>query len=357
MSWSPDEPYNELPPLPPQTELETVPVLKAVIKARAAVAGLNEALVSLPNPDVFLSSLSILEAQASSEIENIVTTTDELFKAATMSAGATSATREALRYRTALYEGYAMMQKTHHLLTINTATSICSAIRGVDTGIRRHEGTYIGNPETQRRIYTPPQGYDVIQAKLKNWEEFVNTPTDLDPLIKLALAHYQFEAIHPFDDGNGRTGRILNVLLLVSEGLLSEPVLYISQQIIAQKNDYYRLLNAVTEHQAWEEWILYMVEAVGATARSTLEKIKQIQKLQVEVSETVGSQAPAGLVDVLFAQPYCRIKDVVEQCSITRPTATKYLQELVDGGVLDQQKVGRENLYVHRKLMAILQKM
>ncbi len=354
MTWSADEPYNDLPPLPPAEYVETTPVLKAVIEARAAIAGLNEALVSLPNPGIFLHSLALLEAQASSEIENIVTTTDELFRAATLSADASGATREALRYQKALFAGLDAMRERHGIITANTARDICSTIRDVETQVRHGEGVYIGNPVTRRRIYTPPQGAAVIAEKLKNWEEFVNSPDDFDPLVRVALAHYQFEAIHPFDDGNGRTGRILNVLMLVSAGLLTEPVLYISQSIIAQKNEYYRLLNAVTSEGAWEAWVLYMVEAIRATAVNTLQKIKQIQALQEQVRELAGNQVPVGVVDVLFEQPYCRIRDVVEHCSVTRQTATKYLGELVSAGVLREEKVGREKLFVNEGLMEVL---
>lgn len=356
MTWSADEPYNDLPPLPPANYVETTRVLKSVIEARAAIAGLNEALVSLPNPGIFLHSLALLEAQASSEIENIVTTTDELFRAATISTDASAATREALRYQKALFAGLSAMRKRHGLITANTAQDICSTIRDVDTRVRHGEGVYIGSPATRRRIYTPPQGADVIAQKLANWEGFVNSADDFDPLVKVALAHYQFEAIHPFDDGNGRTGRILNVLMLVSTGLLREPVLYISQSIIARKNDYYRLLNAVTAEGAWEEWTLYMVEAMRETAVQTLAKIKQIQALQEQVKELAGSQIPVGVVDVLFEQPYCRIKDVVERCAVTRQTATKYLGELVSAGVLREEKVGREKLFVNEGLMDILRK-
>lgn len=354
MMWSADKPYNDLPLLPPAEYTETRRVLKAVIEARAAIAGLNEALVSLPNPSIFLHALALLEAQASSEIENIVTTTDELFKAATISTGSSGETREALRYQKALFAGLATMRERQGIITANTAQEICSIIRDVDTRVRHGEGVYIGNPETRHRIYTPPQGATTIAEKLKNWEEFVNSTNDFDPLVRVALAHYQFEAIHPFDDGNGRTGRILNVLMLVSYGLLTEPILYISQRIIAQKNEYYRLLNAVTAEGEWEEWVLYIVEAIRATAVNTLQKIKQIQALQSQVRELAGSHIPVGVVDVLFEQPYCRIKDVVDRCSVTRQTATKYLGELVSSGVLREEKVGREKLFVNRELMDVL---
>lgn len=359
MLWSPEIPYNDLPLLPPSQELETKAVLKVLVDARSELSGLNEALVSLPNPRVFVNSLALLEAQASSEIENIVTTTDELFKADTSRAYAGPATREALRYKTALFSGYARMQERAGLILSGMAKEICSEIRGTATDIRHGEGTYIGNPQTGRSIYTPPAGRSVIESKLRNWEEFVNADTDLDPLVQMAASHYQFEAIHPFDDGNGRTGRILNVLMLGAKGVLSEPILYISRYVIQHKNEYYRLLNDVTEHGRWQEWITYMLRAVEHTARSTRLKIKSIQLVQEEFAEQllqdVGSQYPVGLSDVLFEQPYCRVKDVVDRCQVSRITAGKYLKALVAAGMLKVEKSGRENLYVNTRFMRILQ--
>jgi len=217
MSWSPELPYNELPDIPPQADLETKAVLKALVPARAELSGLNEALVSLPNPGVFVNSLALLEAQASSEIENIVTTTDELFRADTNHGDASATTREALRYKIALFHGQERMHERAGLITAGMAKDICSEIRGTITDLRQGQGTYIGNPLTGQRIYTPPTGRAVLENKLQNWEVFVNSDTDLDPLVQMAIAHYQFEAIHPFDDGNGRTGRILNVLMLVAK--------------------------------------------------------------------------------------------------------------------------------------------
>lgn len=359
MSWSPEEPYNALPLIPPDESLETVAVLKKLVNARAEVSGLDEALVSLPNPSVFVHSLALLEAQASSEIENIVTTADELFRAETNDSEATPGTREALRYKVALLHGQELMEERAGLITIGHASEICSEIRGTTTKLRQGEGTYIGNPITGRRIYTPPAGKQIIEEKLHNWEQFVNTATTLDPLVQMAIAHYQFEAIHPFDDGNGRTGRILNVLILVAKKLLRQPILYISQYIIQHKNEYYRLLNAVTEGGAWEEWIIYMLHAVESTARSTRLKIKAIQGLQEEFSEQllqdIGSQYPVGLSEVLFEQPYCRVRDVVERCRISRHTASKYLKMLVESGMLETRRAGRENLYVNTRFIRTLQ--
>lgn len=333
-------------------------VLKQLVRARAELAGLNESLVSLPNPQVFVHSLALLEAQASSEIENIVTTTDELFRAETLVDEATPATREALRYRTAIFRGLEQMRQRRGLLTANGAAQVCTEIRGVETDVRKGTGTFIGNPVTRERIYTPPEGEQVIREKLANWEGFVNEHSSMDPLIRMAAAHYQFEAIHPFDDGNGRTGRILNVLQLMASGLLDQPILYVSRNIIEHKNQYYRLLNDVTAEGAWEPWTLFMIEAVRATAESTKRKIKDIQGLQAtvrgDIHDRLGSHVPVEFAEVLFDQPYLRIRDVRERCDVARPTATKYLAAMVDAGVLSEEPSGREKLFVNTGLMKIL---
>ncbi|OAX51669.1 addiction module protein [Rothia kristinae] len=360
MPWSPEHPHNDLPGLPPDVELETAPVLRALIAARAELAGLEESLSALPNPQVFIHSLALLEAQASSEIENIVTTTDELFRAETLAAEASPATREAMRYRQALFAGLELMRRREGLITASTAAAICTQIRGVSTEVRADQGTFIGNPSTQKRIYTPPEGESVIREKLDDWTAFVNGADglDLDPLVRIAVAHYQFEAIHPYPDGNGRTGRILNVLQLVASGLLSRPVLYVSRAIIERKGSYYRLLNQVTEQGAWEEWILFMIEAFRSTASSTRGKIKRIQEHQLHLSDSIrallGVHVPATFAEVLFEQPYCRIADVMTRCEVSRPTATKYLATLQGAGQLAVEQAGREKLYVNTGFLEIL---
>jgi len=230
--------------------------------------------VSIPNPTVLINTIPLLEAQASSEIENVVTTTDELFRHQSDDAAADTATRETLRYRTALRAGFD--QTVQRGLTTATALEVCSTIKGRDMQIRALPGTRIGNPVTGELAYSPPEGRDVIIQKLDIWKRFVHEDDGLDPLVRMAAAHYQFEAIHPFADGNGRTGRILNVLMLVEAGLLRLPVLYLSRFIIDKKNDYYRLLLAVTAQGAWEEWVLYMLTGIEVTSQSTLRKIDAI---------------------------------------------------------------------------------
>lgn len=356
MNWQPDEPYNELPTLPPDTMLETVAVLKATIEARAQVAALDQATRRMPNPAVLLNAIPILEAQASSEIENIVTTTDELFRyAQDESELATPATKETLRYRTALFSG--LKSVASRPLSVTTAIQICSIIQGRDMDVRDLPGTIIANPATRRAIYTPPQGAAVIREKLANWADFIHGARSVDPLVRMAAAHYQFEAIHPFADGNGRTGRILNILMIVDAGLLQSPILYLSRYIILHKDDYYRLLLDVTRTGVWEEWILFMLDAVRETARATLTKIDAIQALQAHVREQVRATSAGSnsdLLDVLFEQPYCRINNVILRCGVSRPTATKWLNELVAIGVLRDLRVGRERLFINYAFFEIL---
>ncbi|MFG6444086.1 Fic family protein [Microbacterium sp. P07] len=356
MTWRPEEPYNALPALPPSAQIETVTVLKVVIDARAALAALDQAARRMPNPAVLLNAIPILEAQASSEIENIVTTTDELFRyAQDESQLATPETKETLRYRSALFAGLDSVRSRP--LSVTTATEICSIVQGREMGVRNLPGTIIANPATRRAIYTPPQGEAVIREKLSNWADFIHASVSLDPLVVMALSHYQFEAIHPFADGNGRTGRILNILMLVDGGLLQSPVLYLSRFIILHKDDYYRLLLAVTREGAWEEWVIFMLTAVRDTARATLAKIDAIQDLQHEVRERVratSAGANSDLLDALFEQPYCRIGKVMERCSVSRPTATKWLNEVVEAGVLHSVRMGRERLFINHAFLDVL---
>lgn len=354
MPWNPDHPWDELPLLPPAVELETRAVLKATIAARDALARFDSRAQALQNPTVLINALPLLEAQASSEIENIVTTTDELFTAAVTDVGATPASREALRYRSAL--GIGWRQVGHRPLTAGMAAQICAVIRGHDEGFRRGE-VYIGDPVTRRRVYTPPATPHAIDRLLDNWSEYLNAPDNVDPLIRMAVAHYQFEAIHPFTDGNGCTGRIMNVLMLCDAGLLHLPLLYLSRYIIETKDDYYRLLHAVTAEAAWEEWVLYIVEGVRSTAARSLDVVNRIDGVQEGLRNTVRTvvgSANADLLATLMEQPYSRVRDVVSMCDVSRPTATKWLRGLVDAGVLSQQRAGREVLFINRPLMEVL---
>ena len=356
MTWRPDQPFNELPLLPPATTLETVAVLKACIPARAALAELRQAGQQLPNPALLINLLPMLEARDSSEIENIVTTTDRLFRYAEHDSNADPATKEALKYRTALNRGY--QQLASRLLCVNTAVEICSTIKGVNMEVRRIPGTALANNKTGKVIYTPPAGEQTIRQLLSNWESYLHAQDNTDPLVKMAAAHYQFEAIHPFTDGNGRTGRILNILYLIEQDLLTLPTLYLSQYILAKRDDYYGRLLAVTRDGDWEGWLLYVMSAVYETARWTTAKISAIHHLMEETSRHIRAALPKvyshELIQVLFEQPYCRIANLVDRDIAQRQTASRYLQQLCEIGILREVEAGREKLFVQTRLVELM---
>lgn len=355
-SWYPGRPYNDLPPLPPIVDLETKAILRQCIKARAALAELKQAAELIPNQAMLINTLPLLEAQASSEIENIVTTADELFRQIVADEKADPTTKEALRYRQALLTGYGALKSKP--LSTRTAEAVCSGIRGVDMTVRQTAGIALGNQASGRVIYTPPEGERRLRDLLDNWERFLHKEVQLDPLIRMAAAHYQFEAIHPFTDGNGRTGRILNVLFLIQEGLITLPILYLSRYIIAHKAAYYRLLLGVTRDAVWEPWILYMLRGVEETAAWTTARIGAIRRLTEHTTEFVRSTLPKiysrELIDVIFAQPYCRIAFLERAGIAKRQAASRYLKALASVGVLREQKFGRDKLFIHPKLMALL---
>jgi len=357
-AWgAPDRPYNDLPPLPPAVEIETRPVLKQVVLARAALAALKQAAELIPNQTMLINTIPLLEAKDSSEIENIVTTADRLFQFAQSDDGAAdAATKEALRYRTALHAGFESLARRPPCTA--TAVEICRTIKAVDMDIRSVSGTQLTNAASGQVVYTPPEGEARLRDLLANWERFLHEQVDLDPLVRMALAHYQFEAIHPFTDGNGRTGRVLNILYLIQEDLLSLPILYLSRFIIANKADYYRLLLDVTRDHAWEAWVIFMLRAVEETARWTTDKILAIRKLSDGAATFVRERLPKiysrELVDVIFEQPYCRIANLVDKDIAQRQAASRYLQDLVRAGVLREEKIGKEKLFIHPKLMQLL---
>lgn len=290
MNWNAETPYNDLPILPPDLErIETRSVLKACISARAAIAELKTAGELIPDQGLLINILPMLEAKDSSRIENIVTTSDQLFQYADRADGADPATKEALRYRTALYDGYTHLED--YPLCTNTAVAICTKLRAVQTDIRKTPGTVLRD-QNNNVVYTPPVGEDSIRELLANWERFIHGDDDLDPLVKMAIAHYQFECIHPFPDGNGRTGRILNILYLIQSELLSLPILYLSRFILERRDDYYTLLRRVTEEGDWESWILFMLEAVESTSRWTTDKISIVRALMAETTEYVREKLP-----------------------------------------------------------------
>jgi len=354
--WRADVPFDALPDLPPKADVETHDILRSTITARAALAELKQAAALIPDQRMLIASLPMLEARASSEIENVVTTADELFRSLPSDSVDDPAAREALRYREALLEGFRSIA-TRPLGT-RTAEAIATRIKGVETQVRRHPGTVLRNDLTGETIYTPPATHDRIRSLLANWERFMHSDDALDPLIRMAIGHYQFEAIHPFSDGNGRTGRILNILFLVERGLVGSPILYLSRHIIAHKATYYERLRAVTAEADWAPWITFMLEAVASTATWTLAKITAIRDLHAITSEHIRRHLPkadaADLTSLVFERPYCRIADVVDRGIAQRQTASKRLHELTDIGVLQPTRKGRQTLFVHPKLLRLL---
>ncbi|MCT8176941.1 Fic family protein [Variovorax sp. CY25R-8] len=346
------QPFNALPLLPPAIELESKAVLKQAISANRVLANLRGLAAQIPNQDVLISSIVLQEARLSSEIENIVTTNDELYRADADADGKADAhTKEVLRYREALYLGLEAL-KTRPLAT-NLFIEIAQRIKQIEFGVRAVPGTALKN-NVGEVIYTPPVGEAVIREKLANLEGFIHGDDDLDPLLKMAVMHYQFEAIHPFADGNGRTGRILNLLFLVDKGLLDSPVLFLSRYFIANRVGYYDGLRRVTESRDWENWLLFMLRAVESTAQQTFDQVMRIRALMERVRERVQREAPnvysKDLVEVIFRHPYTKIQFVVDAGIAKRQTASGYLQVLAKLGVLRESRHGREKYYVNDAL-------
>jgi len=360
MTFSPDKPYNHLPPLPPDADLETPAILKTAITSNRALAELKGKSESLPNPSVLINTLVLQEAKASSEIENVITTNDRLFTALSAEdANVDPQTKEVLRYREAFWKGVNHLKE--HPLTSDLFIELVQTIQESTDGIRTEQGTVIANPVSRKIIYWPPEGKELIRNLLINLEEYIRDDAGPDPLIKMAVAHYQFEAIHPFEDGNGRTGRILNILYLIQKQLLHHPVLYLSHYIIQNKPDYYRLLRNVTEKQDWHAWILFMLDAVNKTARQTMRRISHILSLLDETVEFARTSLPARvyskeLIELLFEQPYCKVKHLVDRGIAKRQTAAEYLRELENAGILKSKQLGRENLFLNVKLYELLMK-
>jgi len=354
-------PYNDLPLLPPKINLETIGILKQLIKANKALAELRGYSFLLPNKEILLNSIVLKEAKDSSEIENIITTHDTLYKALIIKEKfVDSATKEVLNYRSAVWRGVELL-KEKNIITTNIIIEIQEELERNSAGIRKLPGTSLKNERTGEVIYTPPVGEDVIRNFLKNLEIYINdTKEEIDPLIKMAIIHYQFESIHPFYDGNGRTGRILNVLYLILVDLIDSPIIYLSSYIIKNKIDYYRLLQEVKINGNWEEWIIFILKALEITAIDTLETIKGIKIILDETVEETKKKLPKlyskELIELLYHQPYIKINTLEEKLSIERHTASKYLKELEKIGILKSQKSGKEILYINEKLIEILKK-
>jgi Fic family protein len=354
-----DIPYNELPLLPPKSNLETITILRKTIKASRALANLNGAIINLPNPQLFLDTIHLQEAKASSEIENIITTNDELYKSAVADKKLENlATKEVISYKNALWHGLKQLE-SRPFITTNLCIDIMQRIKENTSSVRTTLGTTLSNTNGAV-IYTPPSGEDVIREKLSNFEKFINEDDSLDPLIKMALMHYQFEAIHPFSDGNGRTGRILLLLYLKMENLLDVPAIYLSEYIIQNKSEYYKRLRLVTEKGAWESWIIYMLDMIESTAQKGLIRLKEIMELTHKMSEEIKNELPKvytkDLVEILFKLPYTKRQNLIDAKLGTPKTVGNYLMALEDKGFLKSVKVGKEKLYLNHRLMKILEK-
>ena len=356
MTFSKYEPYNDLPALPPNGRpWEDLDVYKKLSAARAALAELKGRAPVIPNPKMLINTLVLKEAKDSSSIENIFTTNDKLYKAfATPTTTTDPQTKEVLRYRHALWSAWQKLDQDGWSLEL--IEEIYRTILEAEDGVRDRR-VYIGSRSTV--IYSPPCCHDVLTEMLENWLQFIQDETDdIDPLVKMALLHYQFEAIHPFSDGNGRTGRVLNVLYLSHTGLLDQPILYLSRFINDNKPDYYRLLREVTEDGNWKEWLIYILSAVEETAHYTLDQVNAIFDLFQRTQEKVKERAPKlysyELVEMLFHQPYCKISFLVDAGIASRNTASKYLNQLEEIGILEKEQSGNEILFLNKKLYQLL---
>jgi Fic family protein len=353
-------PSYAIPALPPSMDLETVPVLKALAKANRALAELKGRAATIPNQGILIDTLALQEAKASSEIENIVTTQDELFQADLQLEGPGSpAAKEVALYRDALKLGYDRLLTTGGLITNRTLIEMFRLLKGRSDGFRVTPGTALKNDATGEVVYVPPQDAREIEAAMSALERFINEDerSPLDPLIKMALIHHQFESIHPFPDGNGRIGRILNVLYLTRAGLLEIPILYLSRQITHTKAEYYRLLQAVRREGAWEDWVLYMLEAVADTAQTTLALVEGIRIQMAGVKQRLRDDLPnlysQDLLNNLFRHPYTRIEFIVTDLKVSRQTAAKYLDMLAEKSFVAKHRSGRSNYYVNTDLVRL----
>jgi len=354
------QPTYELPPLPPPADFETVAVLRALANAHRHLAEMKGRAVAVPNPGVLVDTLSLQEARASSEIENIITTQDELFQATLFPVPQDTAAKEVARYGEALRRGFVEMQAKDLLLTNNLLVEIYRALILRTDGFRVIAGTALFNEASGEVVYVPPQDAREIVRHMTVLERFINDDDvcDLDPLVKMAIIHHQFESIHPFSDGNGRVGRILNVLYLVRSGLLDLPILYLSGAINRSKDEYYRLLQAVRDEGAWEEWVLYVLEAVAETAQATLRLISGIGDQMVEMKHEVRERLPRvysqDLLNNLFRHPYTKIDYVQRDLQVARQTAARYLDQLTAQGFVTKYRLGRGNYYINHRLAALL---
>ena len=353
-------PHNNLENLPPLKEkVETIEILRQTNKSTAALAELKGIAKTIPNQAMLINAIVLQEAKDSSEIENIITTQDELYKALTVNKSKVSAeAKEVVNYRKAIFQGFGIV-KQQGFLRVNDIVSIQQELVDNTAGIRSTPGTVLKNDKTGEVVYTPPQDKAEILNLLTNFiNHFNQNEDDLSPLINLAILHYQFESIHPFYDGNGRTGRILNILYLILNELIDVPILYLSSYIIENKPEYYRLLNQTNRTGKWGEWIMFMLKAVESTSRDTISRItnikNQLDRTVIKVQTASPKIYRKELVELLFEQPYSKIEFVVDKLGVERKAASRYLKELENNGILESQKVGRETLYINKELIEIL---
>lgn len=349
----------QIPTLPMEQEVETKAVLKQAAKAHRRLAELKGVAITIPNEQILISTLTLQEAKDSSAIENIITTHDEIFKAELYIENLRSpAAKEVQSYANALRKGFELVRKKK-ILSNSFILQIQEELEHNRAGFRKLPGTALKNQQTGETVYMPPQDYDSIVKLMQNLELFINDEelSDLDPLVKLAIIHHQFESIHPFYDGNGRTGRIINILYLVLENLLDLPVLYLSRYIIENKGEYYRLLQGVRDKSDWEQWILFILRGVEQTALQTIHLIENIKVLMMKYKQGIRSQFPRmysqELINNLFSHPYTKIEFMEEALGVTRQTASSYLKELVEAEFLTLIKIGRSNFYLNKPLFEL----
>lgn len=342
-------------PLPNAEELETRAVLKKLAEAHRYLAELKGTSATIPNEAILISTLSLQEAKDSSAVENIITTHDELYKAELFAENTNAATKEVRDYSAALRRSFIQVRQ-QKLIRLSDILDVQNALENNNAGFRKVPGTTLKNAQTQEVVYTPPQDAQQIQRLMENLVVYMNDDEccELDPLIKMALIHHQFESIHPFYDGNGRTGRIINVLYLVAKELLDLPVLYLSRYIIRHKADYYQYLQQVRNDGNWEPWLLFMLNAIVDTSQKTIKLIEQIRALMQDYKHRLREELPKiyrqELLNNIFSHPYTKIEFVMQDLDITRITATKYLDLLVEHGFLQKEKIGRSNYYINQPL-------
>ena len=345
-------PFNDI-------DLRTPKIMDSLNRASRALAELKGVSMLMPNQNILLNAITINEAKDSSEIENIVTTHDSIYKVLTESGFKDEAAKEVVDYRSAIWRGYELV-KNNGFISTNMLVELQGLIEHNNAGIRKTPGTNLINSKTHEVIYTPPQSEDEIRDLLQNLENYINISDEIDPLIKMCLIHYQFESIHPFYDGNGRTGRILNILYLVLNGLLDSPILYLSNYINKNKSEYYRLLNEFRINNNYEDYIVYILKGVEESSRFTIELIKEIidtmEDYRIEFISKLPNIYSEKFMDSLFYEVYTRISYIESRCNVTRQTASTHLKALVKEGLLEYEKIGRESIFKNIILIDLLKK-